>query len=81
MASLRLGLATTLICTAVAFAMYPYFELANIVMAYVLGSTIAGVRFGRGPAIVAAVANVLAFDFFFVPPRLYVLGCRRRSIS
>ena len=65
----RWALATTLICTAVAFAMYPYFELANIVMAYVLGSTIAGVRFGRGPAIVAAIANVLAFDFFFVPPR------------
>ena len=61
--------ATTLVCTAIAFAMYPYFELANIVMAYVLGSTIAGVRFGRGPAISAAVANVLAFDFFFVPPR------------
>ena len=57
------------ICTAVAFAMYPYFELANIVMAYVLGSTIAGVRFGRGPAVVGAIANVLAFDFCFVPPR------------
>lgn len=63
------ALATTLICTAAAFAMYPFFELTNIVMAYVLGSTIAGVRFGRGPATVAAVANVLAFDFFFVPPR------------
>ena len=63
------ALATTLICTAAAFAMYPYFELANLVMVYVLGSTIAGVRFGRGPATVAAVANVLAFDFFFVPPR------------
>jgi two-component system sensor histidine kinase KdpD len=63
------ALATTLICTAIAFAMYPYFELANIVMAYVLGSTIAGVRFGRGPAIVAAVANVVAFDYCFVPPR------------
>ncbi|HEY7640165.1 MAG TPA: sensor histidine kinase KdpD [Steroidobacteraceae bacterium] len=63
------ALATTLVCTAVAFAMYPYFEPANIVMAYVLGSTIAGIRFGRGPAIVAAVANVCAFDFCFVPPR------------
>ena len=49
--------------------MYPHFELANIVMAYVLGSTIAGVRFGRGPASVAAIANVIAFDFCFVPPR------------
>jgi two-component system sensor histidine kinase KdpD len=63
------ALATTAICTAAAFAMYPYFELANIVMAYVLGSTVAAVRFGRWPAIVAAVANVLAFDFCFVPPR------------
>jgi two-component system sensor histidine kinase KdpD len=63
------ALVTTAVCTAVAAAMYPYFELTNIVMAYVLGSTIAGVKFGRGPAIVAAVANVLAFDFCFVPPR------------
>lgn len=63
------ALATTLLSTGIAFAMYPYFELANIVMAYVLGSTIAGARFGRGPAIVAAVMNVVAFDFFFVPPR------------
>jgi two-component system sensor histidine kinase KdpD len=63
------ALGTTLICTLVASAMYPYFEPANIVMLYVLSSTIAGLRFGRGPAIVAAVANVLAFDFCFVPPR------------
>jgi two-component system, OmpR family, sensor histidine kinase KdpD len=49
--------------------MYPYFELTNIVMAYVLGSTIAAIRFGREPAIVGAVANVLAFDLCFVPPR------------
>jgi len=62
------ALATTLVCTAVAFVTYPHFALANIVMLYVLGSTIAGLRFGRGPAIVAAVANVLAFDFCFVPP-------------
>lgn len=63
------ALATTMVCTGIAFTMYPYFELANIVMAYVLGSTLAGLRFGRGPAIAAAVANVLAFDFCFVPPR------------
>jgi two-component system sensor histidine kinase KdpD len=63
------ALATSAIATAIAFAMYPYFELANIVMAYVLASTIAAVRFGRGPAVVAAIGNVLAFDFCFVPPR------------
>jgi two-component system sensor histidine kinase KdpD len=63
------ALLTSAIATGVAFAMYPHFELVNIAMAYVLASTIAGVRFGRGPAVVAAVVNVLAFDFCFVPPR------------
>ena len=45
------ALGTTVVCTLVAAAMYPYFEPTNIVMAYVLGSTIAGLRFGRGPAL------------------------------
>jgi two-component system sensor histidine kinase KdpD len=38
-------------------------------MIYVLGATIAGLRLGRGPGILTAVAGVAAFDFFFVPPR------------
>jgi two-component system sensor histidine kinase KdpD len=63
------ALGTTAICTVIAFFMYPFFEPTNIVMAYVLASTIAGIRFGRGPATVAAIANVLAFDFCFVPPQ------------
>ena len=49
--------------------MYPYFELTNLVMVYLLGATIAALRLGRGPASLTAVVNVLAFDFFFVPPR------------
>lgn len=49
--------------------MYPYFELTNIVMVYLLGATVAGLRLGRGPASLTAVANVVALDFFFVPPR------------
>jgi two-component system sensor histidine kinase KdpD len=28
------------------------------------------VQWGRGPAVMAAIVNVAAFDFFFVPPRL-----------
>ena len=65
--------ATSLIATAVAWLMYPYFELTNLVMVYLLGAAIAGLRFGRGPAILTAVANVAAFDYFFVPPR-FTLG-------
>jgi two-component system sensor histidine kinase KdpD len=63
------ALAITAVSTAIAFAMFPYFELVNIVMMYLLGVTIAGLRLGRGPAVATAIANVLAFDFCFVPPR------------
>jgi two-component system sensor histidine kinase KdpD len=60
----------SLLCTGVAELIYPYFELTNLVMVYLLGATIAALRLGRGPASLTAVVNVLAFDFFFVPPRL-----------
>jgi two-component system sensor histidine kinase KdpD len=59
----------SLACTALAAIMYPYFALTNLVMVYLLGATIAALKLGRGPASAAAVANILAFDFFFVPPR------------
>ena len=61
--------ATTAMCTGVAALMYDYLELANLVMVYLLGVTLASVRLGRGPAVLTALANVLAFDFCFVPPR------------
>jgi two-component system sensor histidine kinase KdpD len=63
------ALATTLVCTGAALLMYPHFELVNLAMVYLLGGVVAGLRFGRGPSVVAAIANVVAFDFCFVPPR------------
>ena len=63
------ALAGTAICTALGFGMYPYFELTNIVMVYMLGAAVAGLRLGRGPAMLAAIANILALNFCFVPPR------------
>jgi two-component system sensor histidine kinase KdpD len=63
------ALAVTAVATAIAFVMYPYLELVNLVMVYLLGVTVAGLRLGRGPAVVTAVANVIVFDFCFVPPR------------
>jgi two-component system sensor histidine kinase KdpD len=59
----------TAVCTAVAFVMYPRFELSNIVMVYLLGVTVAGLRLGRAPSLLTSLLNVAAFDFFFVPPR------------
>ena len=63
------ALLITAICTGVAALMFPYFELTNLVMVYLLGGTVAALRLGRGPASLTAFANVAAFDFCFVPPR------------
>jgi two-component system sensor histidine kinase KdpD len=57
------------LCTLIAFPMFQYFDPVNIVMIYLLGATLAGLRLGRGPAALTAVANIILFDFFFVPPR------------
>lgn len=44
-------------------------ELTNIVMLFLLVVVGVALRFGRGPAIMAAFLGVGFFDFFFVPPR------------
>jgi two-component system sensor histidine kinase KdpD len=54
--------------TAAAFPLSPYFGLVNIVMLYLLATALGALRLGRGPSVVLAIANMLAFDFFFVPP-------------
>lgn len=56
--------------TVAATPLHQYLELSNIVMLFLLGVVFIAYRFGRGPAALAALLNVAAFDFFFVPPRL-----------
>ncbi len=56
--------------TVVTLPMPPYFDLANIVMVFLLAVVGVAVTLGRGPAVMAAFLNVAAFDFFFVPPPL-----------
>ena len=57
------------LCTAIAWPMFPYFELSNIVMIYLLGVVVASLRIGRLPSVLTAVLNVICLDFFFVAPR------------
>ncbi|MDQ0084653.1 two-component system sensor histidine kinase KdpD [Variovorax boronicumulans] len=56
--------------TLVAMPLSNVLELTNIVMLFLLGVVGSALRFGRGPAAFAALLNVAAFDYFFVPPRL-----------
>jgi two-component system sensor histidine kinase KdpD len=62
------GLAAVVISTAIAWAMFPYFALSNLIMVYLLSVIIVATRYGRGPSLLASVLSVAAFDFFFVPP-------------
>ena len=62
------ALGTVLTSTALAWLMFPRFELANIIMVYLLGVVIVSLRFGRVASALASVLSVAAFDFFFVPP-------------
>jgi two-component system, OmpR family, sensor histidine kinase KdpD len=57
------------VCTLLAFLIYPHFELANLLMVYLLGVVVAGLRLGRGPSMFNTALSLAAFDFFFVPPR------------
>ncbi|MFA6310022.1 MAG: DUF4118 domain-containing protein [Sterolibacterium sp.] len=65
-------LLAALVCslaTMIALPLLAYFDLANIVMIFLLAVVLIALRFGRGPAVMAAFMSVALFDFFFVPPR------------
>ena len=63
------ALVLTCLCTLIGWPMASRFELIDIVMVYLLGTTLAALRIGRGPALLTSIANIAAFDYFFVPPR------------
>ncbi|HET9645614.1 MAG TPA: DUF4118 domain-containing protein, partial [Burkholderiaceae bacterium] len=63
---------SVLLCAGVTLLTAPLhsvLDLANIVMVFLLAVVFIGVRYGRGPAVLAAFVAVAAFDFFYVPPR------------
>ena len=64
------SIAASVLITLLALPLTRFFDLANIVMLFLLGTVLVALKFGRGPAALAAFLNVAAFDFFFVPPRL-----------
>jgi two-component system sensor histidine kinase KdpD len=57
-----------LCAAAAAVGQYLRSSEANVVMLFLLGVVWVAYRYGRGPAVWAAVASVMFFDFLFVPP-------------
>ncbi|MDR2851476.1 MAG: DUF4118 domain-containing protein [Burkholderiaceae bacterium] len=58
----------SVLVTLVALLLGVWLKGSNLVMLYLLGVVGVALRFGRGPAALAALLNVAAFDFFFVAP-------------
>ena len=70
----------TLPCALLAKLMFGQFELANLVMVFLLGVVFVATRFGRGPSILASILGVGIVDFFFVNPRISPFRSRTPSI-
>jgi len=67
-----LAVAATLAATGLCWCFYGYFPQlgqANLVMVYLLSSSLVAVYGGRRAALLSSVLGVLSFDFMFVPPR------------
>jgi two-component system sensor histidine kinase KdpD len=62
------AMAVTVASTMLAYLMFGRFELANLVMVFLLGVVFIAIRFGRGPSIFASFLGVAIIDLFFVKP-------------
>jgi two-component system sensor histidine kinase KdpD len=65
-ASMFLIAAATVLCEL----LRPFLAPTNMVMFYLLAVVVASVRLSRKAAIATSFLGVLAFDFFFIPPRM-----------
>jgi two-component system sensor histidine kinase KdpD len=63
------SLALVIAATAASELVSQFLSPTNLVMIYLLAVVLAATRLGRKPAIMTAFLSVVAFDFFFVPPR------------
>jgi two-component system, OmpR family, sensor histidine kinase KdpD len=66
------SLLTMLLTSTLAFLLMPLaerWELANIVMLFLLFVLMVAIKLGQTSGVVAAICSVFLFDFLFVPPR------------
>ena len=55
------------LCTGLAFVLFPYLALVNLVMLYLLTVVVIASLLNQGPSIFASLISVAVFAFFFVP--------------
>ncbi|MGZ3424094.1 MAG: sensor histidine kinase [Polyangiales bacterium] len=65
---LAVAFGSVALATAVGHALRGGQRLADVVMVYMLGVVLVSMRYGYLASLVSAIASVLCFDFYFVPP-------------
>ncbi|CAN7197292.1 sensor histidine kinase KdpD [Phenylobacterium sp. LjRoot225] len=64
------ALATVGLAAAAAWVVDRYADNANLAMVFMLSVLVSGLALGLWPAVTAAAATALVYNFFFLPPRL-----------
>jgi two-component system, OmpR family, sensor histidine kinase KdpD len=64
-----IAIGIVVLCTAVCWISFPFLELSNLCMIYLLGVAYVSSFFSWREAITASFFSVLSFDYFFVNPR------------
>lgn len=63
-----LGIALVILSTMLGLSVRGKLEPANLVMIYMASVVVSAIFLGRGPSMLVAIAGVLTFDFFLIPP-------------
>ncbi|KRE06699.1 hypothetical protein ASE63_23605 [Bosea sp. Root381] len=64
------ALAMTAFAVVIAFALESAATMPNLSLVFVIPVLLSAIFFGLGPSLIAAVTGALAYNFFFVEPRL-----------
>jgi two-component system sensor histidine kinase KdpD len=56
------------LATVAGLLLRPHLQVIDVAMLYLLAVVVVGYRSGRGPALLASLLSIAAFDFAFVPP-------------
>ena len=62
------GLAATTLALGIAALLQPYFQTETVPFVFLMGVLGVAYQFGLGPSLLAAVASMLCYNFFFMAP-------------
>jgi len=63
------ALTLTFVLTSLSWGLLPHTGYTFAALMLLLGVMVAGVKFSRGPVLVMATVNALAWNYFFIPPQ------------